>query len=128
MRYLKLLAIVLTAFLIVSCADSKDKVADDAVSNLEELADVIVTIKDKASAEAAKPKIESIAKEFEAIEERIKKLGLDTKKFKEDYKNDEALKARVKAIEDKFKKAFMTILTNKEIQEVLNETMNKIKM
>lgn len=64
-------------FGVSGCGDSPDSVMKDTIKLMNEMADVMEGIKDKDSAEKAKPKLEALAKKMKDLEERAKKLKLD---------------------------------------------------
>ncbi len=74
-----LLAVSMVAFM-AGCKRTADDVVDDTIGALNDLTEVLKDVKDKASAEAAKPKIEKIVarakdlqKEGEAMEKEMSK-------------------------------------------------------
>jgi len=61
---------------LTSCGgDTHEKLADDTISIMNKMGDAIAGVKDKASAEAAKTKIEGLVKEMKALKERGDKIG-----------------------------------------------------
>lgn len=85
------LTTILFATLLSSCGDSHDKVADDTMKQMDEFFEVVTTVKDKESADAATEKLDAIIANLDKIAERYKELG----------EPDEATQ---KAISEKFKK------------------------
>lgn len=55
-------------------ADTHDGLMTELLDQVGEMNNTLDTVKDKESAEAAKPKVESIAKEIEAIKKRMDTL------------------------------------------------------
>ena len=64
-------------------ADTFDDVIKDMIKSTKQLVEVLATVKDEASAKAAKPKLEKMGKEIQAIQARAKKLGDPSKEEKE---------------------------------------------
>ena len=56
-------------------ADSHDKIATEMISLAKQMNEKLSTIKDKQSAEAAKPELEALATEFKQVQEREKLLA-----------------------------------------------------
>jgi archaellum component FlaC len=55
--------------------DSHDEAFDALMDNIGERTEIIKTVKDKRSAEAAKPKLEALNKRMKDIESQAEKLG-----------------------------------------------------
>jgi hypothetical protein len=89
----KMLIAPLAATLMLALAgcgsDSHEKVVDDAIAAMQELVDVLKTVDDEESAEAAKAKVEKIAAKMKKIGERYEALGepdeATTKAIEEEY-------------------------------------------
>jgi len=64
-----ILLIITSAFLFSSCGDSKDKVFDDSMDLMEEMAEAI--------ADRDKEKFKELEKEGEELKKRAKELGID---------------------------------------------------
>ena len=82
-------------FTVSGCGDSPESITKDMIKAMNEMADVLESIKDKDSAEKAKPKLEALSKKMKDLKERADKLKVDDKKKKEleeKYK-DEVAKA-----------------------------------
>jgi len=56
-------------------AGSYDEAADEAVNAMQEFGQILDKVTDKASADAAKPKLEALAKRFDGIVQAVGKLG-----------------------------------------------------
>jgi acetylornithine/succinyldiaminopimelate/putrescine aminotransferase len=59
---------------VAGCGDSHEKVVNDLAAQIEKVVGVLKGVTDKASADAAKPKLDSIDQDIKAIAERAKKL------------------------------------------------------
>ena len=89
-----LLAVALPAVaLCVAGCDSKpthDSVAHESMDKMKEMVEVLKTIKDEASAKAARPKMEKIKKEMDEIKKKADALGEPPadvkKKLQEEHK------------------------------------------
>ena len=83
-------------FALVACGcDSKpthESVTKERIDKVQELADVLKTIKDEASFEAAKPKLEKLKKEVDELKKKTDALGKPppevVKKLEEKYQKD----------------------------------------
>ena len=62
-------------FVASGCGDSHESVIKEQIGLMNEMADVMEGIKTKADAEAAKPKLESIASKMKDLQEKAKKMG-----------------------------------------------------
>jgi hypothetical protein len=99
-------------FAVSGCGDSPDSVIKDQIKLMNDMADVLEGIKDKDSAEKAKPKLEALAKKAKDIEERAKKLKLDDmpkekqEALKKKYEDD------IKKAAGRFGAAMMKAMTN----------------
>lgn len=60
------------------CGDSRESLADETMSVMEEMVATLQGVKDEASAKAAKPKLEDLAKRFDDINQRESKLPAPT--------------------------------------------------
>jgi hypothetical protein len=80
MRNLRTLPLVLA---LVGCnggsagpaIGSLDEAADETVKQMKEIASIVDAVKDKATAEAAKGKLEKVAKRLEQIAAAVEKIG-----------------------------------------------------
>lgn len=110
-----LISASILAVLFVSCGDgdSKEKVIADSKSMMSEMTVILKTITDKASAEAAKPKLVELINKGKDLEVRIQTLNLDKKAINaeigQDQETIQLMKgfveelSRIKQIEDAYK-------------------------
>ena len=104
------------------CGDTHDKAMTDMVSGMNRLAESLGSVKDKATAEAAKGKLKEIREELKAVKARMKELG-DPKeeaaaKLKEKYGKD------LEAAMQKMQTALAGLITaGPEAQAVLRDVM-----
>jgi hypothetical protein len=89
-RSLGILAGVLLV-LCSGCGDSHESLAGQSVSTMKEMESVLATVKDEASAKAAKPKLKAVVDRMNDINARQAKLAAPTE-------------AEIKAIEAKYGK------------------------
>ena len=123
LRPVSLATVLITCALLAGCGgDSHEAVMDDMIAQMNKVTAVLKTVKDEASAEAAKPKLEAIGKDMKKLKERADKLG-DPAKEKE-----EALKTKY---EEKMKEAMtglmqemMRIGMNPKLGEKLGDVMD----
>ena len=112
------------AFLFASCgADTKEKIAQDSFSAMEEMVSILETISDKASAEAAKPKLEALVSKVDGLKARAKALNISDDEMKKEMEKN---KEKMGELMGKMMGTMMKIGMNKEVQEVLGDTMNKL--
>jgi len=98
--------------------DAQEALADKAIATFKEYAGVLESVKDKASAEAAKPKLEAINKKIKEIEAEGKKLGEPNEAIKK--KLEESMGPAVGAV----LKEMGRISENKELTEILGSTLS----
>lgn len=118
-RIVTLLVMISLCFVAAGCGDSHEKVAADSIPVLRDMAATIETIKDEASAKAAKPKLEAIAKKMKSLKERRNKLPApteaDIKAMLEKYGDE------MEAIQRRMLAGMMTIQFDPKIQAVLGD-------
>lgn len=112
----------LAALMAAGCGGSKhEKVMKELVSLLAEYSEALASVKDKASAQAAEPKLQDIGKRMRDIQDRMQALG-------------EPSDAEMKRLQTKYESAMdeqttkvgnemMRIMTNPELREALGEGM-----
>ena len=91
------------------------------MDGMEEMTTILATVKDKASAEAAKPKIEALGKRMEASKKRMDEVD------KPDEAKEKALKEkyeeRMKGIMEKMMKENRRVMMNPEFRKILSDAM-----
>ncbi len=125
-RFAALLLAAVLPFALTGCGDSHDKAMKDMVSVMNRMADTLATVKDKATAEAAKEKLKGITEEMKAIKTRMDKLGNPTgdaeKALKDKYEKE------MSEATSKMMGAAMKIATaGPEAAEVLKDAMSGMK-
>jgi hypothetical protein len=70
-------AMTLGLFVQAADEDTPDKVMKDQIVIMSEMCDVLESVKDKESAEKAKPKLEALVKKAKTIEARVQKLKVN---------------------------------------------------
>lgn len=78
MKYQEVLGILVLG-ICSGCGDTRDKVAADGVAVMKELVTTLESVKDGASAKAAKSKLASLGEKMKAIQKRQEKLPAITK-------------------------------------------------
>ena len=122
-----LFAFVSTLFLATGAfADSKQKVMEDAVSMVEEMVTILISVTDESTAKAAVPKLEALVSKKDAIDERVKKLGLDKKKLGDELKKDPVLSKKVQELMAKMMPAMMALSKKPEAMKILEPVMKKL--
>ena len=78
MRTMKMFVLVLALFLVGGCAengsDAGDKLFADMSANLRELADILTSVTDEASATAAVPRIEAVREKMRDCARRARDM------------------------------------------------------
>lgn len=100
---------------------SQDGIADAKISTMEDFVNILEGIKDKSSADAAKPKILEIKKRMEEIEAAAKKLG--EPKGEDKTKAEAKLKAAQQKLEPRMQKAFERIQSDPEVMAAVASVM-----
>ena len=122
-KFLLTLALLLPLGL-TGCGDSHEAVMDDMTKLTQQFNEIIGSVNDKASAEAAAEKIKSLSSESKAIAERMKKLG--------PLSAEKAMELGMKAISnmdpssigDQMKN-MMKVMSNPEIRDVLQPAIDE---
>jgi hypothetical protein len=100
MKRLTAIMVCLVLGTLSGCGDTHDSLIKEAISTINEMADTCATVKDKASADAARSKIKKLGDKLKDINARGEKLGKITedqkKKLDEKYKKD--LEAALKRV------------------------------
>jgi len=125
-RIAAVLLVAVLPFALTGCGDSHEKAAGDMVSLMNRLADTLDTVKDKASAEAAKDKLKAIGTEMKEMKARMDKLGKPSeakeKELKEKYEKElTAATTRIMGASMKIAAA------GPEAAEILKDVMNDMK-
>jgi hypothetical protein len=71
-------AVMFVAIVITGCGDTRESLAEESMSTMREMVAVLDTVKDDASAKAAKPKLKTLSDKLEDINQRASKLGTPT--------------------------------------------------
>jgi hypothetical protein len=76
-KKLTITALMLSLMPLAGCgsSDSNEQALADTIACMDEMGATLATVKDKASAEAAKPIIEAAAKRLDSIKVRMKELS-----------------------------------------------------
>lgn len=76
-RFLTQTVLIIATLFITGCSggDSHEKVADDALKQMDRMVTAVSAVTDKASAEKAVADLKSVGDELKKIAERAKKLG-----------------------------------------------------
>lgn len=118
------IAFFFMALVFTSCSpDTKEKVAEDAFSAMEEVMTVLEGVKDKATAEAASPKLKKLVDKVEGIKARQKALSITDEDFKKEM---EKQKDRMGKLMGKMLPTLMKISADKEVEAIIGESMKKI--
>ena len=121
-----ILASVFLATLVVSCSgDTHEKIVDDTLTQMEEVATVIEGVKDKESAEAAAKKLEGMVGTFEKLAERMKEIGDPDEKTEKEL--EAKMETRMKELQEKMTAAMMSAASkDPAVISILQAPMEKI--
>jgi hypothetical protein len=117
---------VLALALCAGCGgDSREDLAGESVDILKELVTTLDGVKDEASANSAKPKLEKLVKEMNDLNERQEKLGMPTE---EEFKEiEQKYGKQMEELQQKFAGNVLRIAFDPKIQAVLNDIDLKMK-
>ncbi len=119
------LSLFLLPLAVSACGQSShESLTDEMVTSTEEIADVLETVTDKASAEAAKPRLEAIAKKMKDTLERRKALGEPD--AAEQQAIAEKVKSRLDASQARMMQAMMRLQSQPDALQVLRDTITGI--
>ncbi len=127
---LTLVAAASLAMFITSCGDKKgsgsaadtpDSVTDELLVKMDELADAIGGVTDKASAEEAATKIDKIGDEFLDIAKRLE--ALDEPSEDEKKALDEKMSKAMDAKQEKMVTAMKSLMNNPEVAPIIFKAM-----
>lgn len=71
---MNLCRLLLPALLLAACGSRHEQAVAEYIDVLEDMNDVLDGVKDKKSAQAARPKLETLGKRMRALEEKMKQL------------------------------------------------------
>jgi hypothetical protein len=104
-------------FLVAGCGanlDTPEGAMEASIDMLNEMTDILKSVKDKKSAEAAKPKLEALGKRGDEIEKALSK-----------HKPDEAVAQKyapkMMAAMEKFSTEVQRIMQDPEMQQILGD-------
>jgi hypothetical protein len=103
--------------------DTPDILTDEMITQMNAFADAMLSIKDKASAEEAIKKIDSIGDEIETLAGRFDKLETPSEAEKE--RLEEKMNNAEDALEKKMESSMPAIMSNPEVAGVLMPAMMK---
>jgi hypothetical protein len=89
-RILSIAFAVVAAVVLSGCKSEGESAMSDMVDKQKEIVGILKGIKDKDSAAAAKPKLDKLGKELEAVADRMRKIKLDSTeetKLREKYES-----------------------------------------
>jgi len=119
----------LTGFALIAlvmlsgCGDSHEAAADDTVDLMEELADILESIKDEDSAKAASAELEDWAEDMQKISDRVKELedlsADDEKALKEKYKE------KMDEVGARIQKEMQRLMMDRELGKHFGDAMGK---
>jgi hypothetical protein len=95
-RFLALLAS--TALALAGCGDTHDSLTSDSIRTLNETADVLATVKDARSADAARPQLKKLGERWRGLQKRAGDLKQPTTEEREELqkKHRPELEAAIK--------------------------------
>lgn len=114
-------AILLSVCLLGGCGRDHEDVAEDTIEVVEEMAEVLSTVKDKESALAAKPKLEELSQRMQELQEEGAEMGKMDPEAEEAF--DEKYGPRMEKAVGKLMSEILRIGMNPELTNALGETV-----
>jgi len=119
------ITVLFTVLILGSCgSDSKEKIAEESFIVMEEVSKLLEGVNDKATAEAAKPKLEELVGKMNSLKDRASALNLSDDEMKAELEKD---KEKMENLMKKLMGSMMKISMNQEVAAVLGNTMSKVK-
>lgn len=103
---------------------SKEQLADQMLSTVDQIGDVYASIKDEKSAEAAKDKLASLIANLKRLTEEGKQLGDPSPELK--AKIDAELRLKTMQMQAKLGEFFKTAMSNPRIIEIMGPVMREM--
>lgn len=119
---LALMMLFLAAWL-TGCGDSHEAVADQTVAALNDLNEVLAGVTDKATADAAKPKIDAAAKQLGELKARAEALGQPSDSVEKDVESQYGVKAA--AAVETLRQHILRISVDPMVRQAIGESLDK---
>ena len=119
-----LLLIIPVLLLLGGCADSHDAAMQDSIDLLNEMVDIIESVKDEESAKAMEKKMERLSGKMKALQERMDKLGEPSPEKKAELKKK--YEPKQKEAGARMVKAMMNLATKPELAQQIDKVMKNI--
>lgn len=113
------------ALLLVGCGDSHDAVAADKVALMKEFTTILESVKDVPTANAAAPKLESLASRAESIKKRLDVLGEPTAEQEKEL--EAKYEKQMMEVVSKGMDAMMEAGRNQEVRKILDDPIRKLQ-
>jgi hypothetical protein len=119
---------LLAGFLLLAACNggspTHESVTKDMISMMEEQADILATITDEASFEAAKPKLDALKEKADTLKAATEKLGDPSKDVEEQLKKK--YEPRVKEVSQKLMKEMQRLMMSPAIAGKLQEALKDL--
>ena len=129
-RSIALLGVLIPCFLVSGFGgDSHESIRKETIKAMNEMCDILGSIKDKASAEAAKSKMEKLSERMQDLKKRADKLGEPSAEVKSAL--EKKYKAELEQVGQRFVKEVFRMATMEDgqgLQDMLKsfgDAMNK---
>lgn len=104
--------------------ETREALAESMMKSMDEMADVLVSVKDEASAKAAVGKLEAISATMKSLTDKIKALGDAPADVQS--KLDEKMKAKQAEIQKKMNTFMQNVMSNPSLMEIIAPAMQKM--
>lgn len=122
---LVLMSAVVLCGVLSGCSDKYESAMEDQIGYMKEMNSILASVKDDASAEAARPRIEAVVEKMNALAERMQKIGKPSKEREAELKKK--YEAQLKEVTGELMGNMMKLMSHPELQEAF-KGMKKPKL
>lgn len=125
MRSAALTCVAAMLLLVAGCGDSPESVMDDTLATMNDMAAVLETVKDEATAKSAASKLEGLVEKMKSLKERADKMEKPSKEKEAEL--EKAYKEKMTAAGSRMMKAMMSAMQAPDAQKHLEPAMKKFQ-
>ena len=125
MRILPIFVAVMALFITACGADTHESVVDEQLTLMEEMADILESVNDEASAKEAEAKMAALATDAEELEARMKKLDPPTQE--EDKALETKHGARMKKVMERIMSLSMKAMQFPALRDAMTRANEAMK-
>jgi hypothetical protein len=102
-----------------------ESLTQDMIGMMNEQADVLAAVKDEASANAAKPKLEALAEKAKAMKQAADKLGEPVKEVEEQLRKK--FEPEMQKVAQRVMSEMMRIMSQPALKQALQDSLKKMQ-